>query len=203
MKNTVKIAFCLASALCLSSTESYGMLNVAGRRAPLLTARFLSSQSKPQFVRSRAIYGVSAAFVLSSGAFYLNNRKNAFEKTRKEFALYDAALHNNVEKIRVELAGEVDINCTEMARCMNGQTPLIVAAQNGNVEAVEFLVKSGANIETRDENGGSALSRAQQNNVKVVKDSEGRTKICPSENHSKIIAFLKQEHLYKEQNKNK
>lgn len=43
---------------------------------------------------------------------------------------------------------------------MRGMTPLHAAASNGNIESVEVLLRLGANIEARDDNGNTPLHSA-------------------------------------------
>lgn len=44
----------------------------------------------------------------------------------------------------------------------DGRTPLSVAASDGNIEAVKYLVRHGANLHHRDARGNSALDDARR-----------------------------------------
>ena len=51
-----------------------------------------------------------------------------------------------------------------------GSTPIIWAAQNGEIDVVETLMGNGANIYSKDKNGLTAIMKAfQHGHLKIVK----------------------------------
>jgi len=51
-----------------------------------------------------------------------------------------------------------------------GATPIIWAAQNGEIEVVETLMGNGANIYSKDKNGLTAIMKAlQHGHLQIVK----------------------------------
>ena len=60
----------------------------------------------------------------------------------------------------------MNIELTEEA----GATPLYVAAESGQLEAVRFLIQAGAYIDTEDESGATPIYTASQNGHADVVD---------------------------------
>jgi ankyrin repeat protein len=89
--------------------------------------------------------------------------------------------HLNVVKALIRAGASVE------ARDKHGFTPLGHAASDGNLEAVEFLLKSGANVNRRSAGGSPLHSACAWSQLKIVKvllahganpsalDEDGRT----------------------------
>lgn len=63
---------------------------------------------------------------------------------KKSNVLHSAAESNSFELVKYLVDKKVDIN----RRTHSGQTPIMVACANGNLEIVEYLYEKGANIIT-------------------------------------------------------
>jgi ankyrin repeat protein len=68
-----------------------------------------------------------------------------------------AAFDGREDIIRILIEAGADVNLKSGAF---GQTPLFFAVQNNHVEAVRFLIESGANVDIWDDSGGTPLSHA-------------------------------------------
>ena len=67
----------------------------------------------------------------------------------------------NIDEETVPIAPTVhDLAAPKHAAAARRQTPLMIAAREGGVDTVAFLVKRGANIQARDSNGATALHLA-------------------------------------------
>lgn len=90
-------------------------------------------------------------------------------------ALHEAAAKNRIDFAQLLVEFGVDVNATAHANTERGfndfgDTPLIVAACNGHLEMVKFLVDHGANINKSDNNGITPLHGAVNNDcLEVVK----------------------------------
>lgn len=73
--------------------------------------------------------------------------------------LFKAVATNDTNQARVLLQGGADCNI----RNDEGSTPLMQAAQVGNLELVETLIKSGADVNLTDPQGWTALMKALYN----------------------------------------
>jgi uncharacterized protein len=86
-------------------------------------------------------------------------------------ALHWAALQDDVEMLRLLLAARANVNATTRDGAI---TPLLLACANGNPEAVEALLKAGANPNSVNANGTTALMLAAASGnpdaVKVLLD---------------------------------
>jgi ankyrin repeat protein len=80
----------------------------------------------------------------------------------KEFALFFAAAENAVEIIRLLLSDGTNPNA--LVDSYTG-TPFMVAARNGQTEAVEVLLEAGARVDVQASHGATALGMAISNNV--------------------------------------
>ncbi len=71
------------------------------------------------------------------------------------------------DPVRQLVAEGADIN----EKDQQGETPLYIAAWNGNLQAVEILIKAGAEVNIRDIYGDTPLMAAvDQGNVRIVKE---------------------------------
>ena len=73
-----------------------------------------------------------------------------------ESRLFDAIMSEDMPAIKSLLADGADANVLDKA----GDSPLILASDRINAEAVRLLVEAGANVDTKDANGQTALMRA-------------------------------------------
>lgn len=80
----------------------------------------------------------------------------------EQFNILQAARSNNYEYIRSMAQTHFDFELHDF-KDQNGNTPLWVAAVNKNVEAVRALIKSGADVNVRCENGNTILHRLMLN----------------------------------------
>lgn len=89
----------------------------------------------------------------------------------------------------------------------DGETPLMRAAERGNLQAVDTLIKAGANVNAKDEDGNTALmDAADEGHNDVVlrliqagadvnaRDDEGETALqkAVEERHADTAAILRQ-----------
>lgn len=74
-----------------------------------------------------------------------------------QYAIYGAAAKGNIAKIEQCLANGDNVNIATR----QGMTPLIIASQKGYGDTVSYLLKHGADIEAKDEDGLTALGHAQ------------------------------------------
>lgn len=74
--------------------------------------------------------------------------------------LQGAALSNDLEELEAQIDFGADLEC-RMRDAFDAATPIILAASDGNAEAVAFLVENGANVNARDRKGWTALRHAR------------------------------------------
>ncbi len=97
------------------------------------------------------------------------------EKPTKNRELFDAAVLNDIAKVRTQLKNKADINISyKMPIVAGGETddwtPLASAALNGNLEMVKLLVKEGAWINYLNGDIRNALWHGTSSgNISVVK----------------------------------
>jgi len=68
-------------------------------------------------------------------------------------ALFDAAYNKAPHIVKALIASGADVN----ANTKDGFTPLMVAADNGDIESVNALIKAHADVDARDNEGATAL----------------------------------------------
>jgi len=68
-----------------------------------------------------------------------------------------AAAEGNIEAIKQHVSAGTDLNAKELA---GGSTPLMIAALFDQAEAAKLLIENGANINARNNDGGTALHNA-------------------------------------------
>ena len=92
------------------------------------------------------------------------NEKNELQRTPILEATIEKNL--NIELVTLLIDAGADVNATTKS----GQTPLILAAQNGHDKVVELLLGAGANVKAVNTRGASALfMAAQEGHDKAVK----------------------------------
>jgi ankyrin repeat protein len=74
------------------------------------------------------------------------NARNEYGAT----ALYTAVASGNIAIVRLLLAEKADPDVP----LLSGETPLMAAADNGDLEAARLLIDSGANVNANEKNGG-------------------------------------------------
>lgn len=77
-------------------------------------------------------------------------------------ALYVAALEGHLPVIKQLVGSGADVNGVTVTPDGDRWTPLIIAAYVGNKDIVDFLVSHGADIDTKDNHGYTALSWAMK-----------------------------------------
>ena len=89
-----------------------------------------------------------------------------YKKTMKaESAIFDFARSGDVHALRLQITPE---NINE--RNVKGHSALMLAAYNGNEEATEFLLESGAELNEPDFSGGTILMGAAfKGHLQIVK----------------------------------
>lgn len=83
----------------------------------------------------------------------MKRRSQTFNAVAIAYPLHDAAAINDLTKI-AQLLTATDINTPDA----EGRTPLMIAAKNGNADAVRLLLERGANVHATDNEGLSALN---------------------------------------------
>jgi ankyrin repeat protein len=137
--------------LLLENGADVNAANMHGATALIFAADANSAYCMRQLVNLRADVNASALFDMSTLTYH----------TALSVAARSASRSNNTEAIRylASVAGErprTDLDVPEL----NGFTPLMESARNGNVHAVEILVNLGANVNASDRMGRTALTWA-------------------------------------------
>lgn len=87
--------------------------------------------------------------------------KHSGQTVDVQIDFFDAVERGDMAKIRSWLARGMDVNSGQSYGFDEGRTPLIVAAEGGNAELVEFLLKQGAKVNLRESRSQeTALFRA-------------------------------------------
>src|SRR2546423_13615285 len=96
------------------------------------------------------VIAFASTFMLSLGVV---GSLPKFKERRQKYFL-EAATDGNLQRMRwLHLAG-VNVNAA------SGSSPLFLAAREGQVKAVRYLLDQGADVNARDRSGNSALSEA-------------------------------------------
>ncbi len=74
-------------------------------------------------------------------------------------ALHLAALYSDLDAIQYFLSCKNDIN----SKNIYGNTPLMLAIKSGHLEATEYLLQNGANIDTLDNDGKTGFYYSRKN----------------------------------------
>jgi ankyrin repeat protein len=118
--------------------------------------------TRPLIVRAVAFTGT---LMLSLGVV---GSLPKFKERRQKYFL-EAATDGNVRRMQwLHLAG-VNVNARD------GSQPLLLAAREGQVKAVRYLLDHGADIDARDRNGNSAISEAAYyGQIPIIKELSAR-----------------------------
>jgi len=82
--------------------------------------------------------------------------------------LMDAARHGDVASADATIFYGVDLECRDEGG--DGDTPLMIASDNGHLDIVKLLVERGADVNARDFCGDTALAyAARKDHNKIVK----------------------------------
>jgi len=95
-----------------------------------------------------------------------------FHEERKRNVIFDALSPNKIEHLKILVNAGAEVNVRDGIN----QTPLIVAANLNQYEAVLFLLENGANPDLTD-NFGNNLSSVLQNNVEFESESMARIRL--------------------------
>lgn len=110
-------------------------------------------------------YGYTALMLASSLGdyntvmFLLNKNANINLKTIRGSALLAAISNNQTRIARILIARNSDVNISSV----DGRTPLMAAAENGNYEICLSLIKNGASIQATHSSGNRAIDYARAN----------------------------------------
>ncbi len=80
-------------------------------------------------------------------------------------ALANAAVYGKLERVKTLIEKEgVDVNARETQTKIGG-TALILAAEEGHLEVVKYLINKGADINAKADNGNTALMYLQLKDI--------------------------------------
>ncbi|MCE2993293.1 MAG: ankyrin repeat domain-containing protein, partial [Candidatus Jidaibacter sp.] len=115
--------------------------------------------------------------------------------------LYKYIANGQIDDVKMSLAKGADVNAVNHS----GQSPLHLAAENGNEKVVELLIGKGANVNAVDKDGWSPLHLAAENaHEKVVKllcahganpclaNTFGATPLNPATENQALQSYLKE-----------
>jgi hypothetical protein len=155
----------------------YGLTALVGFGVPLLVATVLlvvlGRKRLPRWVRVTLIVGLAAAILVPLGALgtveYADyHRKTKYEQT---MLLYTSGLHQAVVSGDVAKAEAIlkDDNRALIERDSAGTPLLVLAVKQGDPAMVEMLIRSGADVDTKDREGQTPLAAAlERKNTEVV-----------------------------------
>lgn len=106
--------------------------------------------------------------------------------------LIKAAKKGNIEKVKILLAEEVDVNEQDK----NGSTALMSAALNGHINIVEILLAAGADMKANDKSGKTALIYAENKGyiqiIDLLKKAEIEELAWAKANENNTIESIKE-----------
>ncbi|PHK33334.1 ankyrin [Nostoc linckia z16] len=116
----------------------------------------------------KTIIYLAVALVSFSAASVASTVKSstAFEAAYKATPLATAISKGDVDAVKKFIEYGADVN-----ERSNGITPLMLAARYNNVEIINLLVASGANLKAKDDKGYTALKYAEQSNAQQAVES--------------------------------
>ena len=90
-------------------------------------------------------------------------------QTRDSEAVMHAALTGDTARLRALLRDGAEVNGGQPDGVSCGETPLMIAAEMGNLQCMDILIKAGADVNSKAQGGHTALNVAVwRNNVKAV-----------------------------------
>ena len=90
-------------------------------------------------------------------------------QTQDSEAVMHAALIGDTARLRALLRDGADVNGGQPDGLSCGETPLMIAAEMGNLQCVDILIKAGADVNSKAQGGHTALNVAVwRNNVESV-----------------------------------
>jgi len=114
------------------------------------------------------------------------NLRSHLTPTAKEEALRISCLVEKHEIVLFLLDEGVDINCADA----EGQTPLMLSAENLNINLVSLLLGRGAKVDLQDSNGASALFRAVDAEIQMAVQQSLNRHIEPASKVSRVLLEL-------------
>ncbi|CEK09219.1 ankyrin repeat domain-containing protein [Legionella hackeliae] len=184
----------------LTNTELNGLIDVLPRFKHLVAVELtnnkfskLSPDRLAKLLEHIKHCGSLVTFDISRNKFSENacaqiNKALASNRTKAE-KLIDAVRHGNLFEVRKLLLDGANVNSRivpEKAKDGALQSPLRVAAQNGDLSMVKFLVKKGAEM-LPDGLGYTPLKRAQEDRAFLSRNTK---KAALSEALGKVIDYL-------------
>jgi hypothetical protein len=164
----------------------YGLTALVGFGVPLLVATVLlvvlGRKRLPRWVRVTLIAGLAAAILVPLGALgsveYADyHHKAKYEQTMLLYTsgLYQAVVSGDVAKAEAILKDDK----RALIESDSAGTPLLVlAVKQGNPAMVEMLIRSGADVDTKDREGQTPLAVAleKKNNdaVELLRKAGGK-----------------------------
>ena len=90
-------------------------------------------------------------------------------QTRDSEAVMHAALTGDTARLRALLRDRAAVNGGQPDGVSCGETPLMIAAEMGNLQCMDILIKAGADVNSKAQGGHTALNVAVwRNNVQAV-----------------------------------
>ena len=90
-------------------------------------------------------------------------------QTRDSEAVMHAALTGDTARLRALLRDGAEVNGGQPDGVSCGETPLMIAAEMGNLQCMDILIKAGADVNSKAQGGHTVLNVAVwRNNVKAV-----------------------------------
>ena len=160
----------------------YGLTALVGFGVPLLVATVLlvvlGRKRLPRWVRVTLIVGLAAAILVPLGALgsvelaeYRHKAK--YERTMLLYTsgLYQAVVSGDVAKAEAILK---DDERALIERDSAGTPLLVLAVKQGNPAMVEMLIRSGADVDTKDQEGQTPLAVALERKNNDVAELLGK-----------------------------
>jgi ankyrin repeat protein len=115
---------------------------------------------------------------------------NKFDKSAENGSpVHQALLFPDLSIAELTAASMLSNDATPNPSSEGTQTPLHIACQRGGIEAAELLISLGANVDSKNQNGQTALELAEKNGhrklVELLKQNERIPRICHSSRTAK------------------
>ncbi|KAF0247052.1 MAG: hypothetical protein FD180_169 [Planctomycetota bacterium] len=158
------------------SAEGFPPLFDAIHQGPLAVKALLEAGSDPRIpAKNGSTPLLSAALYGNADVVEMLLKAGADARGNPDLLVWAAyASRQSGRKLRLLIAAGADPNAPDRKR---GYTPLMTAAQNGNVTGVEVLLAAGASVEGKNNDGKTALELARDGKHQdVVEILEERSK---------------------------